>query len=54
MYNLKKIKVDNKNGRFILLSESDIDFPPIIVAKEDAQYFEIEGKAIDVIKALQL
>ena len=52
MYNLKKIKLDLANERFILLSESDVDTPPIIVAAEDAEYFDIEGIAVDVIKGL--
>lgn len=52
MYNLKKIKLDLVNERFILLSESDLDIPPIIVAAEDAEYFDIEGVAVDIIRGL--
>lgn len=50
--NLKKLRLDTVNRRFILQSESNVDLPPIIIAEEDMQFFDIEGLAIDVVKAL--
>lgn len=50
--NLKKLIIDTQNHRFILLSEADVDLPPIIIAEEDIQFFDIEGIAIDVVKGL--
>lgn len=52
MNNLKKVKIDRINQRYILLSESDMELPPIIIAAEDAEYFDIEGVAVDVIKGI--
>lgn len=50
--NLKKLTIDTANQRFILRSEAEIDLPPIIIAEEDMQFFDIEGIAIDVVKGL--
>lgn len=52
MNNLKKLKVDYENGRYILLSESIEEQPPIIIAEEDMGYYAIEGVAVDVVKAV--
>lgn len=52
MNNLKRVKIDRINQRYILLSESDMELPPIIIAAEDAEYFDIEGVAVDVIKGI--
>lgn len=54
MNNLKRIKIDRVNNRFILLSESFMNIPPIIIAVEDAEYFDIEGVAVDVIKKVKI
>lgn len=50
--NLKKLTIDAVNRRFILRSEAAIDIPPIIIAEEDIQFFDIEGIAVDVVKGL--
>lgn len=50
--NLKKLTIDSVNRRFILRSESTTDLPPIIIAEDDMQYFDIEGIAVDVVKGL--
>jgi len=53
--NLKRILIDKANERIILLSESkhEFEYPPIIIAEEDMEYFQIEGKAIDVVKGIK-
>ncbi|HWB39457.1 MAG TPA: S24 family peptidase [Candidatus Saccharimonadales bacterium] len=50
--NLKRLHLDQANQRVILLSESAEDYAPIIIAKEDLQYYRILGIAVDVIKSI--
>ncbi len=50
--NLKRFYVDRENRRFVLRSESDIDYPPIIIAEEDMEYYKIRGVATGVVKGL--
>ena len=50
-YNLKKLHIDNNSQRIVLLSESSEPYSPIFIAEEDKDYYDIEGIAIDVVKA---
>lgn len=45
---IKKYRIDPKNERILLVSESTQDYPPILVHEKDN--FHINGKVIDVIK----
>jgi SOS-response transcriptional repressor LexA len=49
--NIKKFRVDNKNQRLVLLSESTQNFHPIFIHKDDD--FRINGKVIEVIKKFE-
>jgi repressor LexA len=49
--NIKKFRLDYKNERILLLSESTQNFNPIFIHKDDD--FMINGKAIDVIKKFE-
>lgn len=46
--NIKKYRLDRKNSRIVLLSESTQEYTPIFIHKNDN--FMINGKVIDVIK----
>lgn len=46
--NIKKYRLDAKNSRIVLLSESTKEYPPIFIHENDD--FLINGKIIDVIK----
>jgi len=48
MANIKKYRLDRKNSRIVLLSESTQEYSPIFIHKNDN--FIINGKVIDVIK----
>jgi len=48
--NIKKYRLDRKNSRIALLSESTQEYAPIFIHKNDN--FLINGKVIDVIKKL--
>ncbi|MBI4427025.1 MAG: hypothetical protein HY569_00885 [Candidatus Magasanikbacteria bacterium] len=48
--NIKKIYVDNKNQQFILVSESNQDFPPIYVHRVDLDSYLMAGKVVKVMK----
>lgn len=48
MANIKKYKLDHKNQRIVLLSESTQTYHPIFIHKDDD--FRINGKVIDVVK----
>lgn len=48
MANIKKYKLDHKNRRIVLLSESTQTFNPIFIHEDDD--FRINGKVIDVVK----
>ncbi|MBI4992941.1 MAG: hypothetical protein HZC26_02285 [Candidatus Magasanikbacteria bacterium] len=48
--NIKKIYVDNKNQQFILVSESNQDFPPIYVHRDDLDSYLMAGKVVKVMK----
>jgi SOS-response transcriptional repressor LexA len=51
MANIKKFRLDQKNERIVLLSESTQSYNPIFIHKNDD--FKINGKAIDVIKKFE-
>jgi SOS-response transcriptional repressor LexA len=51
MANIKKFRIDHKNERIALLSESTQSINPIFIHKEDD--FRINGKVIDVIKKFE-
>lgn len=46
--NVKKFFFDEENGRVVLVSESNKDFPPIFIHEDDD--FSISGKVVQVIK----
>ena len=48
MASIKKYKLDSKNERIALLSESTQNMNPIFIHQDDD--FRINGKVIDVIK----
>lgn len=52
--NLKKLHIDTQNKRFILLSESKEEYPPIIIDEQDMNYYAIEGIAIDIVKGIRI
>ena len=54
MNNLKRLSIDREHKRIILMSESTENQPPIIIASEDIEYYDIEGVAVDVIKGLPI
>lgn len=54
MNNLKRLHIDRPNHRYVLLSESEIEYPPIIIDEQDIEYYAIEGVAIDVIKGINV
>ena len=51
MANIKKIRLDHRNNRIVLLSESTQNFNPIFIHKDDN--FMVNGKVIDVIKKFE-
>lgn len=48
MANIKKYRLDRKNSRIALLSESTQEYDPIFIHENDD--FKISGKVVDVIK----
>lgn len=52
MANVKKIRIDRDNHRIILESESAEPQAPIIVAAEDLEWYQLNGKVIEVIKGI--
>lgn len=50
--NLKRLSLDQVNNRIILISESDVDYSPIIIAEEDKDYYRILGVVTGVVKAI--
>lgn len=50
--NLKKFRKDRINQRIALTSESSKDYPPIFIDERDEEYYQVIGKAVDVIKGL--
>lgn len=48
--NIKRYQVDNLHQRIVLTSQSHQNYPPIIIASEDLQLYEVAGKVVDVIK----
>jgi SOS-response transcriptional repressor LexA len=51
--NIKRLHIDRAHNRVVLLSESHRSRPPIIIAAEDMDYYEIVGKVVDVIKGIK-
>jgi SOS-response transcriptional repressor LexA len=52
MANLKKFRCDRTHNRIALISESSKHYPPIFIAESDREYYEVIGKAIDIIKGI--
>lgn len=52
MANLKKFRNDKLHDRIALLSESSKDYPPIFIAEHDKDYYEVIGKAVDVVNGV--
>jgi SOS-response transcriptional repressor LexA len=52
MANLKKFRNDQLHDRIVLLSESSKGYPPIFIAEHDKDYYEVIGKAVDVISGI--
>lgn len=50
--NIKKFRVDRANNRIVLSSESHSSYPPIIIAADDIQYYQVTGKVVDVVKGV--
>ena len=48
--NIKKLKIDNKNKEIVLLSESDKDYPPIILDTNDQIDYLAQSKVLHVVK----
>ncbi|MFA5431748.1 MAG: S24 family peptidase [Candidatus Paceibacterota bacterium] len=48
--NIKKFYIDKSNNQIILMSESNQDFPPIYISKEDQDSYLICGKVVGVMK----
>ena len=51
MANIKKYRLDRKNYRIALLSESTQEYAPIFI--HEADDFKISGKVVDVVKGLK-
>jgi repressor LexA len=50
MANIKKYRLDKKNSRIALLSESTQEYSPIFIHEDDD--FRISGKVVDVVKSM--
>lgn len=50
--NIKRLHIDKVHERIVLLSESHSIRPPIIIAAEDMDYYDIVGEVVDVIKGI--
>jgi len=50
MANIKRLKQDDKNHQIILISESENDYPPIVIGSSDFQNYLINGEVKKVIK----
>lgn len=48
--NIKRFMRDDKNNQIVLISESDKNYPPIIIHKKDDYSYIVEGKVVQVIK----
>ncbi len=48
--NIKKFSLDKGRETIILSSESSKDYPPIYIHRDDAQYYHIGGRIMQVIK----
>lgn len=51
--NIKRFEHDSKNQRIILHSESDKNYPPILIHENDNPDVFVNGKVISVIKAVR-
>jgi SOS-response transcriptional repressor LexA len=50
--NLKKFRRDPSHRRIALMSESSERYPPILIAEDDRDHYEVIGKAVDVISGI--
>ncbi|MCX6112634.1 MAG: hypothetical protein NTY22_05030 [Proteobacteria bacterium] len=48
--NIKKFICDNENEQIVLISESDKNYPPIIIHKTDDYSYLVNGKVVQVVK----
>lgn len=53
MANIKKFQRDDAHQRVVLQSESHYPYPPIIIANEDFQHYQVAGKVVDVVKGTE-
>jgi SOS-response transcriptional repressor LexA len=52
--NIKRFYKDDKHRRFVLVSESNTDYPPIFIHEDDMSEYLINGKVIQVIKSFKM
>lgn len=53
MANIKKIVLDDEHNQIALVSESNVDYPPIYIDKSEATKYFLNGKVIQVIKQMK-
>jgi len=53
MANIKKIMLDKKHNQIALISESNVDYPPIYIDTSEATKYFLNGKVIQVIKQIK-
>ena len=51
MANIKKFVGDKNNGQIALVSESTVDYPPIVVSEDDNTEYLAQAKAVCVVKS---
>lgn len=52
--NIKRLYMDEEDERFVLMSESKKEYPPIFIHANDMSEYLINGKVLQVIKKLKL
>ncbi len=50
--NVKRLRIDPLNRRVVLMPESHGAYPPIIIAEEDLESYEIAGRVVDVVRGI--
>jgi SOS-response transcriptional repressor LexA len=53
MANIKKIVLDDVHNQIALISESNVNYPPIYIDKSEATKYFLNGKVIQVIKQMK-
>lgn len=51
--NIKRLRLDAQNHRIVLLPESHRPYPPVIIAEEDVEAYEVSGKVVDVVPGVE-